>query len=104
MPSIDECGNMAAAPIIDGSCISGVSANNPSQSIPFLSSKDNWKHRSQNMLCGTCTFFVQKITSRVQRATHVIGRCRRSAPTMKGYPVVFTDDWCGEHKLDEEKI
>lgn len=27
------------------------------------------------------------------------GRCRRHAPTMGGYPVVFPDDWCGDHKL-----
>ena len=33
-----------------------------------------------------------------------IGRCRRHAPTMNGYPVVFVNDWCGDHKLDEEKI
>jgi len=32
-----------------------------------------------------------------------IGRCRRHAPTMNGYPVVFTTDWCGDHKLDETK-
>lgn len=23
------------------------------------------------------------------------------SPTMKGFPVVFDDDWCMEHKLDE---
>lgn len=33
-----------------------------------------------------------------------IGRCRRYAPTMNGYPVVFTHDWCGDHKLDEGKV
>jgi len=32
-----------------------------------------------------------------------VGRCRRRAPTMDGYPVVFTNDWCGDHKLDETK-
>jgi len=31
-----------------------------------------------------------------------IGRCRRHAPTMNGYPVVFGTDWCGDHKLNEE--
>ncbi len=30
-----------------------------------------------------------------------IGRCRRHAPTMSGYPVVFDNDWCGDHKLNE---
>jgi hypothetical protein len=32
-----------------------------------------------------------------------LGRCRRHAPTMSGYPVVFKNDWCGDHKLDETK-
>lgn len=31
-----------------------------------------------------------------------LGRCRRHAPTMSGYPAVFVNDWCGDHKLNEE--
>lgn len=23
---------------------------------------------------------------------------------MNGYPVVFENDWCGDHKLDETKV
>jgi hypothetical protein len=34
----------------------------------------------------------------------IVGRCRRHAPTMGGYPVVFTTDWCGDHRLDENKV
>jgi hypothetical protein len=33
-----------------------------------------------------------------------LGRCRRHAPSMNGYPVVFPTDWCGDHKLDETKL
>ena len=33
-----------------------------------------------------------------------IGRCRKNAPTIKGWPAVFVNDWCGDHKIDEEKI
>lgn len=33
-----------------------------------------------------------------------IGRCRRHAPTMSGYPVVMVDDWCGDHKLSERVV
>jgi hypothetical protein len=33
-----------------------------------------------------------------------VGRCRRHAPSMSGWPVMFTADWCGDHKLDENKI
>jgi len=131
MPNLDEIGNVGVT--VDRDWISGVPAA-PSRIDPdgapeattrywgeleypklaveldrvqkklILAEEDNWKHRSKGMVCGTCVFFVQKITPRVQRATHVIGRCRRRAPTMNGYPVVFTSDWCGEHRLDEEKI
>jgi len=58
--------------------------------------EDNWIHRSENMICETCMFFVEK--------NDKIGRCRRNAPTMKGWPALFPEDWCGEHKLDENKI
>lgn len=33
-----------------------------------------------------------------------LGRCRRHAPTMNGFPVVYEDDWCGDHKIDENKV
>ena len=65
--------------------------------------QDNWLHRSINMRCGGCMFFMLKHT-KVRQHGHKIGRCRRRAPTMNGWPVVFSDDWCGDHKLDEEKI
>ena len=34
----------------------------------------------------------------------ILGRCRRYAPTMNGWPAVFSTDWCGNHKMDENKI
>lgn len=70
---------------------------------------DPWKHRSKGMRCATCMFFVPKTPDpsrappRRERQGQ-IGRCRRHAPTMKGYPAVFETDWCGEHKLDENKL
>lgn len=69
----------------------------PHQINPVKGNNDNWKNRSEGMKCKTCMFFVLKENSK-------IGRCRRSNPTMKGYPVVFPDDWCGEHKIDENKL
>lgn len=60
--------------------------------------KDPWKHRSQGMICNTCMYYVQK-GDRIG-----FGRCRRNAPTMKGYPAVFSNDWCGDHRIDEEKL
>ncbi len=58
-------------------------------------SKDPWAHRSKGMRCESCMWFAPK---------GKLGRCRRRAPTMNGYPVVFTTDWCGDHKLNEENI
>ena len=70
---------------------------------------DPWKHRSQGMKCGTCMWFVAKIailpgTIDTPSPVYNIGRCRRHAPSMGGYPVVFVNDWCGDHRLDENKI
>jgi len=62
--------------------------------------RDNWKHRSKNMLCSCCMYFVEKVNN----TSVSIGRCRRHAPTMKGWPVLFAEDWCGDHRLDENKI
>jgi len=33
-----------------------------------------------------------------------LGRCRKHAPTLDGYPAVMPSDWCGDHKLDENKL
>jgi len=57
---------------------------------------DPWIHRSSMMKCLTCMWFVRKEGQRTR-----LGRCRRHAPTMSGYPVVYTNDWCGDHKVDE---
>jgi len=73
--------------------------------------KDPWKHRSCGMKCQTCMWFVQK-TEITTNCWHnppkvnqkIVGRCRRHAPTMTGYPVCYEDDWCGDHKLDETKV
>jgi len=65
--------------------------------------RDPWVHRSKGMLCTTCMWFVPKVGDGPQPcppAVPAVGRCRRHAPTMNGYPVVFRSDWCGDHKLD----
>jgi len=75
---------------------------------------DPWAHRSDGMRCKTCMWFAAKAASLTVPlvVTHVngkptrgrLGRCRRRAPTMNGFPAVFETDWCGDHKLDEGKI
>jgi len=68
---------------------------------------DPWKYRSAGMKCRTCMWNVAKSVVVNPHAPETdrgrIGRCRRHAPTMSGYPVVFETDWCGDHKLDETK-
>ncbi len=65
------------------------------QAYKELENRDPWKHRTQGTSCATCMWFVEK---------GKLGRCRRHAPTMSGYPVVYSTDWCGDHKLDETKV
>ena len=57
--------------------------------------KDNWAGVA-TFKCSTCMYFVGR--------GETLGRCRAHAPTMKGFPVVYKDDWCGDHKLDESKL
>jgi hypothetical protein len=70
---------------------------------------DPWIYRSQGMKCKTCIWFVPKVTITpgtidTPDPVYNLGRCRRHAPTMSGYPVVFVNDWCGDHRLDENKL
>jgi len=69
-------------------------------------SADPWKHRSVGMACDTCMWFAIKLarSGAASAETGHVGRCRRHAPTMNGYPVVFEKDWCGDHKLDENRV
>jgi len=65
---------------------------------------DNWAHRPKGMRCSSCMWFAPKPTMAVRVENGEItrvGRCRRHAPTMSGYPVVYENDWCGDHKIDE---
>jgi len=71
---------------------------------------DPWTHRSAGMQCRTCMWCVLKAKQEGaplvegQERKPLIGRCRRHAPSMNGYPVVYENDWCGDHKLDENKV
>ena len=77
-----------------------------------LGPDDPWVHRSAGMRCRTCMWYLPKaLGTYLNPATGVdrpvgagvIGRCRRHAPVISGFPVVFEDDWCGDHRLDEAK-
>jgi hypothetical protein len=65
---------------------------------------DPWKHRAVGMRCLTCMWFVEKEGQQQTNHRGQLGRCRRHAPSMNGFPAVFGMDWCGDHKMDETKI
>ena len=70
-------------------------------------SKDPWKHRSKGMLCATCMWWVLKEVDSAESTKRVseLGRCRKNAPLAnKGFAPTFANDWCGDHRLDENKI
>jgi len=66
---------------------------------------DSWSHRAALMRCVTCMWFVPKLHEGAKEGDVMrLGRCRRHAPTIEGYPAVMPSDWCGDHKLDENKL
>jgi hypothetical protein len=82
--------------------------------------EDMWLYRQHGRRCKTCISFVPKRrvpTTRLRPPTpdmgayfepapdRTLGRCRRHAPKVsEGWPAVWENDWCGDHKLDEEKL
>jgi len=85
---------------------------------------DNWADRLSRMVCKTCRFYVPKpvpmyslggkapdtqsqdhppglMPGPVPPKNYDLGRCRRHAPSLRGWPVVYNTDWCGDHKLSE---
>lgn len=91
---MDEIEKKEARTLIDPS------GKHPPVSLGILGGgvNDPWAHRSEGMRCKTCMWFVRK------QPSDTVGRCRRHAPTMNGYPVVFITDWCGDHKLNETTL
>lgn len=64
---------------------------------------DKWD-RKTNFNCNSCMFFVPK-HEHSSNPHNFEGRCRRQAPKMKGYPVVYGNkDWCGEHKIGSNPV
>lgn len=66
--------------------------------------RDPWQHRSSGMQCLTCMWYLRKGPGERAVGKKEIGRCRRRAPTMAGFPAVFPGDWCGDHKINEEAL
>ncbi len=71
---------------------------------------DKWD-RKTGFNCNSCMFYVPKMVGLpdgkggVRETPEDFGRCRRQAPTMKGFPVVYGNaDWCGEHKIGSNPV
>lgn len=67
---------------------------------------DKWD-RKTNFNCYSCMYCVPKGELKKDQKYDIdaIGRCRRNAPTMKGYPVLeLFHDWCGEHKIGSNPV
>ena len=66
---------------------------------------DLWKQRNATMRCTSCMYFVEKEMKNTPDSFEMwVGRCRRHSPTLNGWPVIRGGDWCGDHKLDENKV
>ena len=72
---------------------------------------DPWAHRSEGMRCKSCMWFVPKWPDsfRIEGQTitaeaATLGRCRRHAPSATGFVPVFVNDWCGDHRLNENWV
>jgi hypothetical protein len=65
--------------------------------------EDKWQNRHLTMTCVFCVWYLKKKSASPDSVIE-IGRCRRHAPTMNGFPAVYPMDWCGDHKLDENKL
>ncbi len=61
---------------------------------------DQWADKTR-FACATCQWYARKerLASERGKMDVQLGRCRRHAPTLGGYPVVYQTDWCGDHKL-----
>ncbi len=71
--------------------------------MPEKAISDPWAGRSAGMRCATCISFCPKGT-KVDPEKGQFGRCRAHAPSMRGFVPVWGMDWCGDHRLDENKI
>lgn len=59
--------------------------------LEMVMKTDPWD-RKTGFCCATCAYCAPK--------DDTLGRCRRHAPMMTGYPVIYLElDWCGDHKI-----
>lgn len=64
--------------------------------MKYEENKPMWENREEDAYCKNCVWFMSKMNG--------LGRCRRHAPTIIGFPQVFENDICGDIRLDDRKI
>jgi hypothetical protein len=59
----------------------------------------------KHVRCVSCVFFQPLLHSDVKEGDQIrLGKCRKNAPTVAGFPQVLPYEFCGEHRLDAEKL
>lgn len=85
-------------------CDNKVRTDDPEMSGGFPANRDPWRDREIQMKCTRCMWFIEKVPTQGPTNPRIVGRCRRHAPTVGGFPVVYGNDWCGDHRVNEETI
>ena len=57
---------------------------------------DNPRINTNATVCKNCRWFLRKQDTPV-------GRCRKYASIMDGFPGVMEDDWCGDFRLEHRE-
>ena len=64
-----------------------------------------WSKYHRYRTCKTCKYFIEEDPVDVERTYTIVGRCRRHAPVSGvGYPEVYPNEGCGDHKVDENRV
>ena len=62
---------------------------------------DKWD-RKTNFSCDSCMFLVPR--GQLLTSGKEVCNCKRHPPVKGEYPIVFKDDWCGEHKIGSNPV
>ncbi len=72
-----------------------------------MNQEDPQEYRDKNMCCETCIWYAQEEPTdgiRFFNWNTEYATCRFKSPVLGGWPVLYLGDWCGDHKLDEDKV
>lgn len=61
-----------------------------------VEAEDNWADKS-TFVCVTCMWYKPK--EMLESTGQPIGRCRAHPPDIRGFPIVYATDYCGQHRM-----